>query len=117
MEIEITAEEFYNACHLASNGKFCGKGGKKKGKIMVPMSEAARKSNALLRRMSADRRSKDYATAKKNIKGDWNSREKGQGGVLRDGLASKGQATKMRNERKDASARSNFNKALKKMQG
>lgn len=53
-------EEFYNSCHLKSNGKFCG--GKTKAKVahQVPMSDRARKSNAILRGLKAARNSKPY---------------------------------------------------------
>jgi hypothetical protein len=110
MEIDITAEEFYNSCHLRSNGRFCGKSTGKKGAIRVPMSEAARRSNAILRRQAADRRSKEYGDAKRNIKGGWNDREKGQGGIVRDGLAGRGQAAKMRNARKAKDWKSDWDK-------
>ena len=51
-------EEFYNSCHYKANGRFCG--GKTKGREAkrVPMSDAARASNAALRAKSAKTRKK-----------------------------------------------------------
>lgn len=74
-------EEFYNSCHFKETGRFCGASAKGKNIIRVPMSDAARKSNAILRGLTSARRSKDYKTASKNIKGTWANREKGQGGL------------------------------------
>jgi hypothetical protein len=51
-------EEFYNSCHLKSNGKFCGVGTKGKSASRVPMSDAARASNASLRAKAAKTRRK-----------------------------------------------------------
>jgi hypothetical protein len=51
-------EEFYNSCHLKSNGRFCGVGAKGKGVGRVPMSDAARASNAALRGKAAKTRRK-----------------------------------------------------------
>jgi hypothetical protein len=55
-----TVEEFYNSCHSRDSGKFCGVKAKGKKVLRVPMSDAARRSNAVLRRLSADRKSKEY---------------------------------------------------------
>jgi len=74
-------EEFYNSCHSKKDGTFCGSTAKGKGVIRVPMSDAARRSNAVLRAMSSARRSKEYKTAVERIKGTWADREKGQGGL------------------------------------
>lgn len=74
-------EEFYNSCHLKANGRFCGKAGGKKGKIQVPMSEQARRSNAILRAHAAAKRSKEYKVAQQRARGSWADREKGQGGL------------------------------------
>lgn len=74
-------EEFYNSCHLKANGKFCGTGTKGKVAHHVPMSDAARRSNAVLRSVSSARKSKEYATAKKAINKSWAGRETGQGGL------------------------------------
>lgn len=74
-------EEFYNAFHDKSNGRFTFKKGGKRGKIHVPMSEGARKSNAILRSMAAARKSKEYRTAVQRMNGSWADREKGQGGL------------------------------------
>jgi len=77
-------EEFYNSCHTKESGKFCalsrrGKG--PKGAKIVPMSEGARRSNAILRGLASARKSKEYAIAKKNATGTWANRETGQGGL------------------------------------
>ena len=74
-------EEFYNAFHSKENGRFTFKKGGKRGKIHVPMSDAARRSNAIMRSLSAARRSKEYKIAQKNSRGSWADREKGQGGL------------------------------------
>ncbi len=74
-------EEFYNSCHNRSDGRFCGRGAKGKSVLRVPMSDAARKSNAILRRLASDRKSKEYKTAQARAKGSWADREKGQGGL------------------------------------
>lgn len=74
-------EEFYNAFHDKSNGRFTYKKGGKRGKIHVPMSDSARKSNAIMRSFSAARKSKEYKTAVQRVKGSWANREKGQGGL------------------------------------
>lgn len=81
-ELDATTlvEEFYNAFHDKA-GRFTFKKGGKRGKIHVPMSENARKSNAILRRLASDRKSKEYKTAKQRIAGSWADREKGQGGL------------------------------------
>lgn len=54
-------EEFYNSCHLKANGRFCssalGKQSKKLTK-QVPMSDAARASNAAIRGKAAKMRKK-----------------------------------------------------------
>lgn len=76
-----TVEEFYNSFHDRSTGRFTFKKGGKRGKIHVPMSDAARSSNAILRRLASDRKSKDYKTAKARIHDTWANREKGQGGL------------------------------------
>jgi len=75
-----TLEEFYNAYH-DKQGRFTFAKGGKRGKIVVPMSDAARRSNAIMRNLSAARKSKEYATARARIKGSWADREKGQGGL------------------------------------
>jgi hypothetical protein len=77
----VLVEEFYNSCHSKSDGKFCGTAAKGKGIVRVPMSEAARRSNAILRSMSAARRSKEYKVAQQRARGTWADREKGQGGL------------------------------------
>jgi len=74
-------EEFYNSCHTKKDGTFCGRGTKSKHATQVPMSENARRSNAVLRRIAAARRSPEYATAQKRAAGSWADREKGQGGL------------------------------------
>lgn len=74
-------EEFYNAFHDKTNGRFTFRKGGKRGKIHVPMSENARRSNAILRRVASNRKSKEYKTAKQNMHGTWANREKGQGGL------------------------------------
>lgn len=74
-------EEFYNSCHTKANGTFCGSGTKSKHATRVPMSENARRSNAVLRRISAARRSPEYKLAQKRAAGSWADREKGQGGL------------------------------------
>lgn len=74
-------EEFYNSCHSKANGTFCGGSSKGKGVIRVPMSEAASRSNAILRRLASDRKSKEYKTAKARIHDTWANREVGQGGL------------------------------------
>lgn len=79
MFVSKTVEEFYNACHFKANGKFCGGGTKSKVVHHVPMSDAARRSNAVLRSVSSARKSKKYATAKKVINKSWAGRETGQG--------------------------------------
>lgn len=76
-------EEFYNSCHTRADGRFCGIKSSSSRATRVPMSENARKSNAILRRLSADRKSKEYKTAKQNAEGSWANREKGQGGTGR----------------------------------
>lgn len=58
-------EEFYNSCHNTSDGKFCGRGAKGKKVIRVPFSEAARRSNSILRRLASDRKSKEYKSSRK----------------------------------------------------
>lgn len=76
----LAVEEFYNSCHNTSDGRFCGRGAKGKKVIRVPFSEGARRSNAILRRLASDRKSKEYKTAQARAKGTWADREKGQGG-------------------------------------
>ena len=51
-------EEFYNSCHLKSNGRFCTGGTKGKVAKQVPMSDAARASNAAIRGKAAKMRKK-----------------------------------------------------------
>ena len=77
-------EEFYNSCHTKDSGRFCalsrrGKG--PKGAKIVPMSEGARRSNAILRGLASARKSKEYKIAQKNAAGTWANRETGQGGL------------------------------------
>jgi len=79
-EMGTETEEFYNPFH-DKGGKFTFKRGGKRGKIHVPMSDAARSSNAILRAHSAAKKSKEYKTAQKNARGTWANREKGQGGL------------------------------------
>lgn len=74
-------EEFYNAFHSKADGRFTFAKGGVRGKIHVPMSDAARRSNAILRGLTSARKSKEYKTAKQNIHGTWANREKGQGGL------------------------------------
>lgn len=50
-------EEFYNSCH-GPNGRFCSAGAKGKGIKRVPMSDAARASNAAIRGKAARARKK-----------------------------------------------------------
>lgn len=57
-------EEFYNSCHLKSNGKFCGKATRSRG-TRVPMSDAARASNAAIRGQSAKRRKTEKSALEK----------------------------------------------------
>lgn len=78
-------EEFYNSCHTRADGKFCGVGAKGKGVSRVPMSAAARSSNAILRGLASARKSKDYKGAKKAIGSSWARREHGQGGNIGKG--------------------------------
>jgi hypothetical protein len=112
----VIVEEFYNSCHLKSNGTFCGTATKGKSAIRVPMSDAARRSNAVMRSLSAARRSPQYKTAQSRIKGTWADREKGQGGLrgvkgsnskkadaARAANAKAGAATKKGNPNKDGS--------------
>lgn len=73
-------EEFYNAFHDKA-GRFTFKKGGKRGKIHVPMSENARRSNAIMRSLSSARKSKEYKNAVARVKGSWADREKGQGGL------------------------------------
>jgi hypothetical protein len=63
-------QEFYNSCHNTSDGRFCGRGAKGKKVIRVPMSDAARRSNAMLRRLAADRRSKEYKNTRRRLARD-----------------------------------------------
>lgn len=53
-------EEFYNSCH-GPNGRFCSAGAKGKGIKRVPMSSAARASNAAIRGKAAKARKKAAA--------------------------------------------------------
>lgn len=62
-------EEFYNSCHNKSDGRFCNTRAKGKGVSRVPMSDAARRSNAVLRRIAAARRSEGYKKTRKAIQG------------------------------------------------
>jgi hypothetical protein len=73
-------EEFYNAFH-GKDGRFTFRKGGKRGKIYVPMSENARRSNAVLRSMAAARRSPEYKIGIQRMRGSWADREKGQGGL------------------------------------
>lgn len=74
-------EEFYNSCHTKTDGRFCGATAKGKSVSRVPMSEGARRSNAILRGLAAARKSGEYKNAKSRIKDTWANREKGQGGL------------------------------------
>jgi hypothetical protein len=78
-------EEFYNSCHRKADGRFCGVAAKGKGVIRVPMSDAARRSNAILRAAHSARKSKEYKQAKKAINSSWARREHGQGGNVGTG--------------------------------
>lgn len=60
-------EEFYNSCHTTTDGRFCGRGAKGKRVIRVPFSEAARRSNATLRRLASDRKSKEYKNTRRRL--------------------------------------------------
>jgi hypothetical protein len=60
-------EEFYNSCHTTTDGRFCGRGAKGKRVIRVPMSDAARRSNAILRRVASDRKSKEYKNTRRRL--------------------------------------------------
>lgn len=75
-----TVEEFYNPYHDKA-GRFTFKKGGKRGKIVVPMSDSARKSNAILRAYNSAKKSKEYKTAQARSRGSWADREKGQGGL------------------------------------
>lgn len=74
-------EEFYNSCHSRADGRFCGAKAKGKKVLRVPMSDAAKRSNAILRSTSAARKSSEYKTAQSRVRGTWKNREKGQGGT------------------------------------
>lgn len=74
-------EEFYNSCHTTADGRFCGVKAKGKGVKRVPMSAAASRSNAILRRLASDRKSGEYKNARKRVQDTWANREKGQGGL------------------------------------
>lgn len=104
-------EEFYNSCHNKSDGRFCGSKAKGKGVIRVPMSDAARKSNAILRRLAADRKSKEYKTAQARAKGSWADREKGQGGLrgVSGSNSKKADAARAANAKKGAVTRTQGN--------
>lgn len=78
-------EEFYNSCHTHADGRFCGVASKGKKYLRVPMSEAARRSNAILRSTASARKSPEYKAAKKAIGGSWARREHGQGGNMGTG--------------------------------
>lgn len=78
-------EEFYNSCHTRDSGRFCGVKARGKGVQRVPFSDAARRSNAILRGMASARKTGEYKTAKKKIAGSWASREHGQGGNVGKG--------------------------------
>ncbi len=109
-------EEFYNSCHGKADGRFCGAAAKGKGITRVPMSDAARRSNAILRGVSSARKSKEYKTAKNVINKPWGNREMGQGGlrnvkganskkadIARAANAKKGAQTKAGQPNKDGS--------------
>lgn len=103
-------EEFYNSCHNRSDGRFCGRGAKGKSVLRVPMSDAARKSNAILRRLASDRKSKEYKTAQARARGSWADREKGQGGNKGMGSNSrKADAARAANAKKGAVTRTKGN--------
>lgn len=78
-------EEFYNSCHTKQDGRFCGVKARGKGVSRVPMSDAARRSNAILRSVASARKSGAYKSAKKAIGSSWARREHGQGGNLGKG--------------------------------
>jgi hypothetical protein len=109
-------EEFYNAFHDKSTGRFTFAKGGKKGKLHVPFSEASRRSYAIAKSLGAARKSKEYKTAQARAKGSWADREKGQGGMrgvkgynskkadtARAANAKKGAMTKKGNPNKDGS--------------
>jgi hypothetical protein len=106
-------EEFYNSCHTTADGRFCGRGAKGKKVIRVPMSEAAQRSNAILRRVAADRKSKEYKTARARVNDTWANREKGQGGLRSAGASGrnsgKADAARAANARKGAATRTKGN--------
>jgi len=78
----IETEDFYNPYHSKANGRFTFSKGGKRGKVHVPMSENAKRSNALLRSIAAARRSKEYKVAQARVRDPkWANREKGQGGL------------------------------------
>lgn len=99
-------EEFYNAYHDKA-GRFTFKKGGKRGKTVVPMSDNARRSNAVLRRMAAARRSPEYKTAVQRINGTWADREKGQGGLrhAKGANSKKADAARAKNAVKGAKTR------------
>jgi len=103
-------EEFYNAFH-GKDGRFTFRKGGKRGKIFVPMSEAARRSNAVLRSMASARKSKEYKTAVERIKGTWADREKGQGGLrhVKGANSKKADAARAANAKKGAVTRTKGN--------
>lgn len=81
----LVVEEFYNSCHTKADGRFCNVKSKGKKYTRVPMSEAARRSNAILRGVASARKNKDYKSAKKAIGSSWARREHGQGGNVGKG--------------------------------
>lgn len=81
-------QEFYNSCHTHADGRFCGVASKGKKYLRVPMSDAARRSNAILRSTAAARKSPEYKTAKRAMGSSWARREHGQGGNVGKGTNS-----------------------------
>ena len=90
-------EEFYNSCHLKSNGRFCGVGAKGKGVQRIPMSANARKSNAILRANAAARRSPQYKSTVKAIKA-MGSKEKKAAIDMTKGTRPSAEAMKLTNK-------------------
>lgn len=78
----VETEDFYNPFHSKADGRFTFSKGGKRGKVHVPMSDNAKRSNALLRSIAAARRSKEYKVAQARVRDPkWANREKGQGGL------------------------------------
>ena len=78
-------EEFYNSCHLKANGRFCsGALGKQSKKLtkQVPMSDAARASNAAIRGKAAKARRKESAKREQS-KGAMEKMTKSSGKVVK----------------------------------